>query len=223
MNDKCNWKYSKGPNKGKVCNKKCNGMFCSKHIINKATTKSDKNEESDTDTIISVIDNVSEICSNNSKISNITQNNDFNDCDNINLSRYFVNDCIRKFLIEHNEIQNILHPQTKSSSSNLSNIMMMAAAGMAPMLIRNLIPSNINTDALHKSETINGSCDKGGIFERTQNGITSNTAKIITTKGENFIKESREDITSTTSITENDIGDGTKDITQIYGIPNRLV
>ena len=142
MNDKCKWKYSKGPNKGKVCNKKCDGPYCSKHIINKTQTIDVKENDSDMEieSLISVIDNVSVISKTSYRKTDSTQDYDNDNCnDDLYLSKYYVYDCIRQFLKEHNEIQNILHPQSKSSGSNMSNIMMMVAMGVAPILIRNLI------------------------------------------------------------------------------------
>ena len=89
----------------------------------------------------------------------------------------------------------------------------MDAMGVAPMLIRNLMPNNINTDAIHKSETVNN-----------PKGISGNPAKFITTKGEDPFKEIRENITSSKTATKDDSGDGTSDNnSQIYGIPNRVV
>lgn len=165
----CEHISTKGKNKGVKCTRQPkNGKLCSKH----RQTIDQKTEVSDIDIQIQ----------NNEEVQipppSIPETN--TSCDDILITKYFVYDCIRDFLRDHKEVNDLLSIK-KESNSNFGNIITMAGIGLVPLLLKNLTNSNI-LNALHKSENDNEIRPRSGNRESTPQFGTYNT--IERTEGE---------------------------------------
>lgn len=167
-NESCTWIYSKGPNKGKQCNRKSEteNDRCSKHKHN--TGEAAPSIKSDKESIVSTVDIPASHEEYAESICSMSENN-ANDGDNILLCKYFVYDCIKEFFRDQKDISELLGQTKKSSGSNMTTMMMMAGIGCLPILLKNLTNTNI-LDALHKSENVNPTCPDARLFEGSQIG-----------------------------------------------------
>lgn len=156
-NNRCPYVYGRGSKKGEACNKKCEGEFCFKHT----EKNKEKCEEEDIQTIISTVDFENENEEKNSSVKSHKSNQKINEYNyDILITKHFVYDCIRDFLKDYNDVNEVLgnKSSSKSSGSNLTTIMAMAGIGCLPILLKNLSGSNI-IDALSKQTVDNSTCD----------------------------------------------------------------
>ncbi len=195
----CEYIYIKGNDKGKQCCKKIKGdnTFCSKH--NKNNTNEDEKEET-----ISIVSTVNINEENKKEFQSCNSVQSMHD-DDILLSKYFVYDCIKDYIREHHDFQQLFQPIKKSEgSSNMTSIMAMAGIGVLPFIIKNLTNSNI-LNALHQQENTNESCNSSGIRKGTEerdSNTKQGVATYIETANSTSIKEGRSDNTSTETINQ---------------------
>ena len=178
----CIWKYSKGPNKDLICGKRVynDSKYCSKHIRNnqqpndnKSTNSVKEDNELDTKTICTTVDpSISPVQDVEEDFKGSVKSEE-----DILLGKYFVYDCIRQFFHDHNEMNELLgNKSSKSSGSNIGSIIAMAGIGSLPIIIKNLMNSNIY-DAIHKSEIFSTACNREGIYEEPTTVIKDSSEK----------------------------------------------
>lgn len=199
-NKLCPYIYGKGSKEGQQCNKKCINEFCHIHKPKTPKIKSSpkkESEEDDNETIISTIsveDEDDKKCPSvkSSHVSKVSNNDD-----TILLTKYFVYDCIRDFLRDYNDINQVLGNKqpTQQSSSNMTSILAMAGIGCLPILLKNISGSNI-TDALFKQANNNTTCDSTRLhnqYEQVGNNTTQErTSQERTEKDSAFSANGRE-------------------------------
>lgn len=194
----CSYKYGRGVKNGQICKKNCFGELCAKH------KKNIKKENSKIETQIADIEMLTENEMDEDEEMDYEPSikTDTNDkpkaSDDILITKYFVNDCIREFFRDHNEMNELLGKKSQtSSSSNMTSILGMAGISLLPILMRNL--SNMNIDAVHKQGVPNE-------IHRTNRSNTESERETSNTYGQFEISESIKEKLRT-EINESDKGD----------------
>lgn len=179
MNEQCTWIFYKGPHKGKRCTANIKNMEtqrCAKHSRNNQNQTESEKESIMSDAIPQEEDKINEKnISRSSKMSSnhsICNDNDDDNNEDIVLTKYFVYDCIRQFLREEKEMNEILFSTKKpeNKGSNLTNILAMSAVGCLPILLKQINLSSILNNATHQQGNIIEACANTGVSNRTEEG-----------------------------------------------------